>query len=286
MPRDLLIDGDGRTWDASSSKLRSKLGVFGADLDLTAYAIRNLGYARLRNSVGGAAVRIMFRPRMLTVATLDAVAWALTTGQHTRIVVEPADGSGRTEIIADQADAIARIVYLGDQSGRLARPRYWAQPMSLDRLGTGRLVHLHEMLQAWRVAHGRLDDARAMLRAMTLNCQRFMLASVEAETPVVETIGNGYVIQGQGWVNGAVGLPVYEQPDANYGNCVAESYMKAGRAQEPVLELIDAEIRAPDRVPTRVRYERLLLPWAERGAAFVSSISEVRTSLSAEIADI
>jgi hypothetical protein len=73
-----------------------------------------------------------------------------------------------------------------------------------------------------------------------------------------------------------VGRPLDAMPDGDFGQWVTEGYAETLSDETPRLECVLADIHAPDENVMRSRYDRLLLPWQDRGDRFVLSVSVVR----------
>ena len=91
---------------------------------------------------------------------------------------------------------------------------------------------------------------------------RFMaLEPVDGRLTIVD-LGSGFDSYSKTWQENALGMPVEEQPDYEYGRWVQTMYGEVLETHQPRLDDIDATIRRPhlnDKV--RVCYQRLILPF-------------------------
>ncbi len=62
------------------------------------------------------------------------------------------------------------------------------------------------------------------------------------------------------WRSCAVGAPIEEQPDREYGRWIGTSYREALTRNTPQLETIDAVFRCPEKGRFRRRYRRMIFP--------------------------
>ncbi len=273
---DILIDDDGECWETGSRQLLEHLKCDLPDFDLTSYAVRNLGFVRVR--VVGANLRITLRPAFLTRPAFEAVAWQMSVQERERFVVEVAEEDSHFEIIPDLEDAVARVADLAG-GGVIIRPDFFCEELSLDRLREHRRSRLQRLAKTWRALQGHLpDDWLLPFRQCDL-AERVVLVRMQTDQRgVVVLAGRGFTCFDPSWQTAVIGRDLEEQPDPGYGKRVADSYRLTHAIERPRLELVDAVIKVPGCPVRRSRYERLLLPWRSGAEMFVSSVSVIRTS--------
>ena len=206
------------------------------------------------------------------------VAERLRIGNYFRFMMHVVSDPPRTEIVGELDDAMAM---LGDTAGlpssnQAQRFSKEALPMARlnDELG---LVHLNQLYKAWKSSNGRLTpEVSDQLERITLG--RSMLARMAGQAAVVVQFGHGYKNIDPGWCEYAIGRPVQELPDREYGAWVATSMTATHESRRPQLELVEADLERIGLAPVRVRYERLMLPWRDGNVAFVGSASSLRAS--------
>ena len=271
-----LIDEEGVSWPVGSYDLRLKYRAVGGNFDLENYLVRNMGFCRL--SEVGRSIRVTFRPATLGAATLGALFSRLSRGDYIRFVLEILDDEPRYELIVDIEDAAARIIKVGAESEKVRRPRFFQQPLNIAALQDTRHRHLRAMFKLWRSSAGVLD-AKLRERVLSLRTGRVLLARIERGAVTLEHIGTGYTAISSPDYLASRGKQLKELPDHDYGNWVTDAFLDAVADPVPKLELIEAELNSGSS-PVSIRYDRLILPWTDRGASFVTSCSVIRTAFS------
>jgi hypothetical protein len=157
---DILIDDGGQCWETGSHQLYANLKCDRRDFDLANYAIRNLGFVRVRSL--GPNLRITLRPDFLTRPAFETLAWKMSVRERTRFVVEVADEHGHLEMIPDLEDAVARIADLAAGGGAIIRPDFFCEELSLDRLTDHRRGRLNRLIKMWRTLRGNMPEDRLL----------------------------------------------------------------------------------------------------------------------------
>jgi hypothetical protein len=275
--QDILIDDNGECWETGSHQLYVNLRCDRRDFDLANYAIRNLGFVRVRCL--GPNLRITLRPDFLTRPAFETLAWKMSTRERTRFVVEVADEHSHLEMIPDLEDAVARIADLAAGGGAIIRPDFFCEELSLDRLTDHRRGRLNRLIKTWRALRGTMPANRLLPFQQSDLADRVVLVRMQPDQRgVIAHAGRGFTCFDSSWQERVIGCDLEEQPDPGYGKRVAASYRETHAVERPRLELVDAVIKVPGCPVRRSRYERLLLPWRSDGAMFVSSVSVIRTS--------
>jgi hypothetical protein len=121
---------------------------------------------------------------------------------------------------------------------------------------------LSALLSLWACSD-RITDLQSLKQALAATAAgRFVALEQVCGRLTIVDIGTGYDSYSKTWQENALGMPVEEQPDYEYGRWVQSMYGAVLESQQPRLDDIDATIRRPhlnDKV--RVRYQRLILPF-------------------------
>jgi hypothetical protein len=273
----IILDDHGQAWDARSSALRSLLHCPLPDFDFLRFLIDNLGFVTVTSSRPGSA-QIRMRFETAAPASVAAAIYLLADMGLERIVVSQSDGSFIDRLFSSVSQAIAYI----DQ--HVAEPHWQAaanvqcRPLSVETLAGGR-GPLAALLSLWAYSD-RLADLQPLKNALGATAAgRFVaLEQVSGRLTIVD-IGSGYDSYSKTWQENALGMPVEEQPDYEYGRWVQSMYGAVLETQQPRLDDIDATIRRPhlnDKV--RVCYQRLILPfrYGRHGATRLVGVSAVK----------
>ena len=244
---------------------------------------RNLGAVRLRDSNSGTGVHVSFRPGFVGPATIAAVAQRLRSGNYFRFMMHIAADPPQTEIVGDLDDATTMLSRAAGVQNNGRTHRFSRQALSLDRLNDELgLVQLNQLYKTWTNSHGCLtQEVSGKLEQIALG--RSMLARVADRGAVVVQFGHGYQNIVPEWCDFAIGRPMQEFPDREYGEWVASGMAATSETRRPRLELVEADLERVGLAPVRVRYERLMLPWRDGNVSFVGSASSLRASFPARL---
>jgi hypothetical protein len=273
----IVLDDHGYAWDVRSSALRHFLRCPTPDFDFLSYLIDNLGFVTVTSSRPGAA-RIRMRFETAAPASVAAAIFLIADMGLERIVVSHSDEGFIDRLFSSVSQAVAYI----DQ--HVAEPQWRAtacvqsRQLPIETLATGR-GPLPDLLSLWANTD-RTTDLRPLKHALCATAAgRFVaLEQVSGRLTIVD-IGSGYDSYSKTWQENALGMPVEEQPDYEYGRWVQSMYGAVLETQQPRLDDIDATIRRPhlnDKV--RVCYQRLILPfrYGRRGATRLVGVSAVK----------
>ena len=266
----LLIDDAGGFWPLGSPQLRKQLGA-AADLDVDAYAVRNLGFVRVKHLPR--VLVLTLRPELLSLASFEALCMLLAGLEPSRIALDRPEGTAGVLLFTSVEDALERLRL----RSRWLPPEaavFFSEKLHVSRLDMPQRSALRSRLADWKRRKGQFaSDWMATERFPA----RSIVTSHERGRAVVEHFGPGYQVYDPCWTLLAVGNDLELQPDLAYGERSAVGYHEVSRSCRPRLELVDAVIQAPGRLPRRSRYERLLLPWKCGGRTLVSTVSIVRS---------
>jgi hypothetical protein len=273
-----MIDEAGRAIDAGAAALERALSYPEPDFDLRGYAVRNLGW--LHVGWGRDVLRIGVRPLAVTRAAFERAATLMIAAPRgTRFVFEHCAEAAATDVLVNLNDALARLEDLTSFAGEASsRGVFFAEELSLGRLRHPKRRVLCALIRLWKRERGRIADGMLPPFAEPAAAERTVVARLAPEGGVIAYAGSGLAVFGPGWPEAAVGRPIADLPDPEFGARAAAIYRRVSADARPRLELVDAIIRPPGAMVQRCRFERLVLPW--RGAAgtlYVSSTSVLRT---------
>jgi hypothetical protein len=275
---DYLVDPEGQVLPAYTYLLARAVGYRSPEFDLRGYAIRNLGWIRVRRRRG--LFRIGLRPMGFGRATFEAaMRLMLEEDAGLRYVFDRSDDSHTIDVLTNVNDAIAHFEDLMSFAGESSyRSSYFSEELSLGRLRSPKRRVLQDLIKNWKKMRGELsDDVLEPFRAVGSN-ERFVVATAWQSRCKLTHFGAGITVFGEQWNQPDADRDLEEMPDPVYGERSARGFHEVHLAEFPRLELVDALIRPPGRPVQRCRYDRLLLPWRSRGGApMVSSTSVLRT---------
>jgi hypothetical protein len=253
-----IIDAGGRLWDGVSPSLRRKLRCSLAAPALLDIAVGDRGFVVLR-CCGRGAVEVRYRPsRAKPMALLTAVQW-LDRPDWSRIVLRPWPGEQPAHFMGEPADAIAYLI--GPASAAQSTRRMDFQARRHPPAAIARNAAFGRIQEAWRAAHGAKD--RGLMEAVIeASCGRYLevIPQGGGARLVMDTVGNGYTLYGQGWKSIAVGGRFEDMPDYEYGQWAAHGYRQAFRSGQPIFEDVTAAVRLRRPGRLRLTYQRVILP--------------------------
>jgi hypothetical protein len=275
----IVLDDHGHAWDHGSSALRHLLRSPIPDFDFLAHLINDLGFVTVTLLSPG-SVRIRMRFETAAPASVAAAIYLLSDIGTERVVIShPDDGVDRL------FSSISRAVAYIDQ--RLAEPRWQAAATVQSRQLPAQTLFsgkgpLAAALSLW-IRSAETCDLMTLKRLLPAAATgRFMAVEpVEGRLTIVD-LGCGFDSFSKAWQENALGMPIEEQPDYDYGRWVQRMYGKVLETGQPRLDDIDATIRRPhmnDKV--RVCYRRLILPFARgtHGVPLLVGLSAVTQSI-------
>jgi hypothetical protein len=273
----IILDDHGHAWDARSSSLRRLLRCPFPDFDFLSYLIDNLGFVTITSPRPGAA-RIRLRFETAAPAGIAAAIYLLADMGLERIVVSHSDAGLIDRLFSSISQAVAYI----DQ--HVAEPHWQAaanvqsRQLPIETLAGAR-GPLPDLLSLWANSD-RVTDLSSLKHALCATAEgRFVALEQLSGRLTIVDIGSGYDSYSKTWQENALGMPVEEQPDYEYGRWVQSMYGAVLETQRPRLDDIDATIRRPhlnDKV--RVCYQRLILPFrhGRHGATRLVGVSAVK----------
>jgi hypothetical protein len=258
----IVIDDDGRAWDARSSVLRHRLCCPAPDFDLPAYLVENLGFA-LVTLFGSGAARLRMRFDKVAPASIAAAIHLVADLGFERIVVSHSGASFIDRLFPSVAQAVA---YIDEQICE----RHWqaAANVSSRRLPIGTLADdtgpLSTLLARWRGIRRHADLVRLKESFCAASAARFIALESVAGRLTITDLSSGFESFGKTWRENALGMPVTEQPDHHYGRWVQGMYESVLQTRQPRLDDVEATIRRPHLGDSiRMSYRRLILPFRQ-----------------------
>jgi hypothetical protein len=269
---EFLITSDGDWLVAGSKEVEATVGYDDPDFDLTAFAVRNLGFIQV-SWASPSKVRLRLHPDQVAPGAVQSLKSRRETFGAAGVELGWLSDSWQTEDFPDAPSALARV-------DTLTRPvmleRYRALPQDLSALEASSGHPLKLLLQKWRVSFHRFSDSVMPFAMQHGIFSRMMIIGVRktAPEPTFRFIGDGFAsLYGEAFPVNAVGDKIENQPDKEYGAWVRPFYAEVASSGTPRLDLVDAVGRQFTRGPW-LRYQRLLLPWeTPSGEVFVTLAS-------------
>jgi hypothetical protein len=277
--RTIVLDDHGHAWEAPSPALRQFLRCPMPDFDFLSYLIDNLGFVTVTSSRPGAA-RIRMRFETAAPASVAAAIYLLADMGLERIVVSDSAAGFIDRLFSSVSQAVAYI-------NRRVAERLWqttanvkSRSLPIETLA-GCRGPLSALLSLWACSAHTTDLTALKATLCATAAVRFAAVEQIAGRLIFVDLGSGFDSFSKTWQENALGMPVEEQPDYEYGRWVQSMYGTVLETQQPRLDDIDAIIRRPhlnDKV--RVLYQRLILPFrhGQDGTARLVGASLVRES--------
>jgi hypothetical protein len=276
----MIIDDSGERWPVGAPRLRERLICPDPDVDMVAYAVRNLGYVLLR--LRGRVIRAELRPALLKPAALIGVYYALLDLKPQQILLSRLLPEGTThELFDDVAELAATLERdIEDEGVQRHRPHYAVSQRSLQQLERSRYARFTPVVALWAALRGHLpNDLLAQLRGHGLQGRAALVRNPAGSGRLVyEHVGSCYSFVGNACLPLLlIGQDMEQLPDPEYGDWAARSYHECLSDQEPRLETVSAVMRRTDGQRLWSYYDRVLLPWrTSDGTRFILGLSEVR----------
>ncbi|MBL8671046.1 MAG: hypothetical protein JNK11_10385 [Alphaproteobacteria bacterium] len=248
-------------------------GIRNQRIDVIGYMRATLGWATIVVETGAAgSVRVVFNNETVTEAALAAIRAYLMAGPWTSAAID--DGEAFTSASASEAIALLHDV---------RRVRYASERLALDN---GELDHRTDPLAiafaAWREAPS-FEQIIERLRSNNADAHAIVSAP-SLRGPILTYIGRQMeAVYNDKWRTQALGMPVVEQPDREYGMIVQDDYASvmglslvgARYSGQPRFERIKAAIAFDGVNARRFVYQRIMLPLVQRDRVSVLSVTKV-----------
>ncbi len=278
-----MIDEQGRLCEALPQVVEMLLDYPDADFDITAYAVRNLGWIEISLDRPAGRIEAKFRPLTMSFGAVSGLYALLSDPDWTAIRFEYDLFGWMTETYEDSGAACAALhVVVQSVIDFFRHPPYTSvekNPASLREEDAGGSKMLASVLDLWREHDGRIPmDLTAKLRDIGI-LPRLMLIVMDSSGPDgrFQYIGSGFTLYGDRWPREAIGRSIHEQPDRAYAEHVAQSCMMAALSSDPKYAHVDACIEMPGQDHRRSRYKCLKTPWTNSRGDRVLMITSVLT---------
>jgi hypothetical protein len=256
----IVLDDQGRSWDARSPTLRRFLRCPLPDFDFLTYLIDNLGFVAVTKT-GPHAVRIQMRPEVASQTSLAAALYCIADMELDYIIISHPSETRVHRLfrsVAQVVTYIAEQIAAGHQQGALtlvSQERPIAQLANTEGPLASLLAH-------WVSSDHLYDSTKLAGTLIGALHERFVVVESTDDRLTIADVGAGFESYGQAWQEHARGLRLEEQPDYDYGCWVQGMYRHVRDTEMPRLDDVDVTIRRPDRNDrVRIRYRRLILPF-------------------------
>ncbi|HWG80657.1 MAG TPA: hypothetical protein VN681_12825 [Stellaceae bacterium] len=270
----ILIDDTGQAWTANDPALMRRAGYADARVDFVTFAVAERGFIHLRSIEDG--VRVTLSPGAFSRVSLAGALQALNDLAPPRILLVSRAGRGtEAELFTSVFAFIERAEQLAaDPPIEIKVPRYSVQ-RGLRNLTTPPFALVRPIVDLWKQRRGELGEEvhQAVLRAGLFH--RTILARQVAGSSrlITEHFGSGIKVMLPCEHLLIVGRELSQQPDREYGAWMEQAYAETGWARRPRLESVRALVRTSAGATLRTRYDRVLLPWQQKGELFVMCLS-------------
>jgi len=109
----MVIDDNGEVWPVGAPRLRELAMCADPDVDVLAYAVRNLGYVLLRRQ--GRVVRAEMRTKLVKPATLIGLYYCLIDLNPQQILLSRLDDEGSRHEFFDDVSEFAATIERGSR---------------------------------------------------------------------------------------------------------------------------------------------------------------------------
>jgi hypothetical protein len=117
---------------------------------------------------------------------------------------------------------------------------------------------------------------------------RMMIAGVRKREPAPKFryIGEGFApLWGEAFTVSAIGEPIQNQPDKEYGAWVSRFYSEVAETARPRFDIVEVIVPKAQRGPW-IRYERLLLPWRTPSGEVLVTLASTTLATSVPANDV
>lgn len=275
----LLIDKDGVVWDRDSGQLQHRFGAHCSSSTFENFVVRNLGFVSVQFSGSSCAVKVA--PAHLSFKVYMTLSELLCEIEADRYAVSLFQAGWHHLIFSECRSVLNRLLQSSNRYTCEIGERFVSCAQASSSLPRGHA--LSDLLDAWRessscldvTAHPRLFNDRLGGRFVVIERNQ------DGSSLVFSRIGHGFAMYDRGWPERIIGFPVECQPDARYGQWVANFWRSAFDRAEPTLHDVGAVVRNPmANSSRRIRYTRLTLPvYDRRGMMRLLSASLVDTGV-------
>ena len=237
-----IIDGRGRVRDWSAPM---------------AVAVKDMGCVAVRR-YGSHSLEVFYRPSAVAPMALLTAVELLNVSDCERVALASWATDWQT-ILCDRAVAIKHMVGLTTQAQSPRKREFLSQRHALSAVAAD--ATFGPVQHAWRETQGVMDR-RLMQTVREASCGRYLVVDPRdgATRLVLDTVGEGYSLYGNGWKSVAVGGRFEDMPDYVYACRAAQAYREAFRTGQPIFEDVTALVRLLSSGPLLLKYRRVILP--------------------------
>jgi hypothetical protein len=279
-----LIDEQGRRCEAVPDMVEMLLDYPDPDFDITAYAVRNLGWIEISQDRPAGRIAAKFRSLTVSFGAVSALYQILSDPVWTEIRFEHELFGWMTDTYTSNHAASAALHGIVQSViDFYHHPPYTSlekSPASLHDENSAESKTLATVLDFWRERGGDIpDDLTPRLRDIGILPRLVLVeANPSGDGDRFQYIGSAFTMYGAQWPHEAVGRSIMEQPDKVYAARVAESSKQVIGSSAPWYAHIDASIAMPEQEPRRSRYKCLKTPWRRPCGTQVLMITSVLTT--------
>lgn len=235
--------------------------------EFSSYAVTNLGFIAI--NIYGNSSQIRLRPAMVGEATYASLRHWLGQSRSERVVLSWFDQDWRVELLRAGPQLLQRVDELVAGSKRVRPLDFLFQQLTPPQLNAD--ATLRQIVSNWqnRGTQGGQRELMQMLERALGNRYVVVKPDLADNKIVFDEFGGGLFADFDVWRACAVGAPIEEQPDRQFGRWVAEAYTDALQKGEPRIDDVDAIVRWPHKGRTRLRYKRIIIPM--RGSSLTDS---------------
>lgn len=260
----LLADDQGRIWRGDSRELRCAFDSPYSGGEFTEYAILNLGFVAINGF--GSSFQIRLRPSRVAERACQAlVAW-LEKVACDRVVITSFDGTWTNQMVKPNGvdDCIRSLV---SHAQRSRQDDFLVKSVGLEQLDAKQPIG--QLARDWRELTGSMDQRQLLRVLKDALGDRFVVVRREPDRGrmLFQHIGEGLFQQYETWRNCAVGAPIEEQPDRQFGRFTSKTYNEVLASGAPRIDAVDAILRWPHAGRCRHRYKRVIVPLPVSGSA-------------------
>jgi hypothetical protein len=253
---EVFVDDDGEVWTATPHAVRRRLHTDRFGLELTSYLIRQAGFVACRSSRLGCYVTLDQNHVALS-AIVGTMRWLSEVHpRRTRITIFDRGSQSDALLVVPKALGCLQSVF----DARRSDPIYSARKIKLENT---------PFADKWRVANELVcADIDPHTKARILDelfRGHFTLSHRDEVTGefVIDHAGRALSAYESSIGPTLIGKSFSDVLDSSYGRWIAERYAQIEMGDGPISEYVEAVIGASTYSPTRLRYQRLLLPYMQ-----------------------
>ncbi|MEZ5855825.1 MAG: hypothetical protein R3D67_14170 [Hyphomicrobiaceae bacterium] len=259
-----LIDDLGEVWRSDSRALREAFDSPYSGGEFIEYAIRNLGFVGI--NIFGRSCQVRLRPDFVSErTTLGLLDW-LGRSKTERVVLSLFESEWRDELLIGNR-SLQRLEAVLDQGKRAKPDDFLSAPLTPDDIRSRST--LHDVLSTWPHLVGSYDARALIMLLRSVLGDRIVVLGKSPDQDRIQfrEFGRNMFSDQDTWRMCAVGAPIEEMPDREFGRWVSKSYYEVLETGTPSFDSIDAIGNFSGTGRTRRRYRRFILPLPDDSAS-------------------